>query len=279
MNEAWLESMERVVEQMYLDMKKRWWWWLLAPFLAVGYWMFQDWVVGMVKRLAAVVIPHWTVTAMQPRTWSSGFSRPLVIFVGLFLATILGFFIHAYFETRRSVAFTGTVDLLAIRMDTGDKIHLTADFSEYSMDVGAFCRMSITANDKPRTVKRFLMEVREMKDGVRVEPPVHVATSEYSIGDHLYRRKEHSTNSYGYAVVKDVFEPLPDLAEKLRTPLAPATHADGWVRFELQRVKYLLSNYHLIFYAVDANDRRFEIEARDVRFADPMDEYVVAKPR
>ena len=72
--------------------------------------------------------------------------------------------------------------------------------------------MSVTANGKPRTVKKFTMEVRLLKDGKAQEPPAYVADSERTIGDFLYRYSKDSVNSLGYAVEKDIYEEMPDLA-------------------------------------------------------------------
>jgi hypothetical protein len=205
---------------MLLDMRRKWWWWLVAPVGALLYWKFQGWIADVFWRFLTA---HINLATLQSFVGSDSIGRgvrPIIVLVGFFLLVVLGFFVHAYFETRTvNRAITGSADLLVTRMDMGDAIHVDANWEDYSADLGFFCRMSITANGKSRTVKKFIMEARAVRDGIPQEPTLHVADSERAIGNFLYRYKQQATNQLGFAVINDIYEEMPDLAGRLRTPL------------------------------------------------------------
>jgi hypothetical protein len=138
--------------------------------------------------------------------------------------------------------------------------------------------MSITANGKSRTVKKFIMEVRAIRNGIPRDPTLHVADSERAIGNFLYRYKQQATNQLGFAVINDIYEEMPDLAARLRTPLEPETHAEGWARFELENVRGPIERYHITIYAIDANDGKHKIDTASIRIPSPLQEYVLARP-
>jgi hypothetical protein len=127
MEPALQKRIREIVERTLLDMRQKWWFTVIVLVANVTYWVFQDWVVGSVKGIyAAHVKPHLAIPVASFFPASSW--HPIVVMVGSFLVLVLGFFVHAYFETRTTAgAITGAADLLVTRMDMGDAIHVDAN--------------------------------------------------------------------------------------------------------------------------------------------------------
>jgi hypothetical protein len=178
----------------------------------------------------------------------------------MFLAGLIWLGILA-FVPRRAASIIGNADLLIMRWEFNDlRLDPQPDTNRiFMVDVGAFVRMAVSVTDKPRTVKKFEMEVRLLKSGKVRKEATYSAESEREIGDYQYHHNRVRTDSYGYAAEEEISEPMPDLAEKLRTPLPPGTHAEGWVRFELKGVKHELKQCNIVIYAIDAMNGRNEI--------------------
>lgn len=156
----------------------------------------------------------------------------------------------------------GTAELLAVRLDLSD-LHIGNDW-QFSADFGVFVRMWVGVTDKPRTIKGFVIEIRTLKDGKVQEPAAYAAVSERSVGDHLYRYKYATTNSYGYAIEEEEREEMPDLMPKLEDALQPDTGKDGWARFEMKGIKHSLEECHIVIYALDIRDERHEIDTTNM---------------
>jgi hypothetical protein len=176
------------------------------------------------------------------------------------------------------VGIGGSADLLVVRLELSD-LHIEMD-GGISVDFGVFVCISVSALDKPRTIKRFLIEIRTIQSGVVTNPPTYTADSERELGDYLYRYKQETTNSYGYMVQEEFREPMDDLPKIVRSPLLPGTHAEGWVRFELKRVVHQLNKCSISIYAIDAADQKHEIQTENMTVKGVEDHaYAILKGR
>lgn len=276
MAKDFVKRIEAVVGQMKLDMRKKWWYWLIVPVLTIPYWVFQGWVVDETKHLYTAYVT-WNFVKSS-FVFPSAAKNPFVVMVGSFLLVICGFFVHAYFETRRKASIVGAADLLLVRLDLND-LHIAPDWS-FAADFGVFVHMSVSVTDKPRTMKGFIAEIRTLKDGVVQNPPAYVAKSEHAVGEYLHRYKRDAVNSYGYAIVEEFRDAMDDLTSKVRSELKPDQHAEGWVRFELKGVKHDLKGCNIVIYAVDATDGKHEIATTDMKVLGVEDqEYAVPRQR
>jgi hypothetical protein len=73
-----------------------------------------------------------------------------------------------------------------------------------------------------------------------------------------------------YPTSRSVHDELPDLVEKLSTPLPAESHVDGWVHFEIKDAAQdfqELSACRMEVFAEDIRRKRYEIEAAGVKFA------------
>ena len=175
-------------------------------------------------------------------------------------------------------SITGAVDLLAIRLDLSD-LHIRANWT-FTADFGVFVRMWVTATDKPRTIRNFVIEVATVKGGER-EETFCTAESEREIGDYRYKYRIQTTDTFGYIVEDTKEEEMPNLIKKLRNPVSPGTDVEGWVRFELKDIHYDLATCSIAIYAVDPEGGRHEIETARMKVMDVQDDraYVVSTRR
>jgi hypothetical protein len=62
-----------------------------------------------------------------------------------------------------------------------------------------------------------------------------------------------------------MYDPMDDLAIKLRTPVQANTHQEGWIRFELQHVKHELKDCRVSIHAIDIRGDSYEITTDDMQ--------------
>jgi hypothetical protein len=180
--------------------------------------------------------------------------------------------------SKASAPLSGSADLLVTRLELHD-IYLDKT-GEMAVNQGIFVRLLIASSVRPRTVKKFEIEVRTMINGIAQSDKVYRADSEREIGEYRHRYSKSTIGSLGYVVEQTVEDPMPDLLKMLRTPLLPDTHVEGWVRFEVKEMKHELDGCHITIYAVDATDNRYEIEAADMRVVKvDSHEYAVARDK
>lgn len=171
-------------------------------------------------------------------------------------------FTHGLFGTRRAslAVLHGEVDFLAVYMREGCFHYDPKTWECESADLGVFGHISVTTNGIATRVKRFTMELRIVKDGKPQEPPTHLVYSKGKIGNFLYKYSNDSIDAHGHVVTEDSHEEMSDLAKKLRRTPAAETRTEGWVRFEVKKVKKELHEYDIQVFAVDVSDRRHQLE-------------------
>jgi hypothetical protein len=203
----------------------------------------------------------------------SGFWKAVGIGFACSLVVIIGLLVHAYVVSAKSHAITGTADKLVLNLDN-HAFTPAPDWSSFTADLGVFIHARVTVTDRPRTVTKFVFSAANPgKDGKEYK-----VDSEREIGrDYYHQFHKEVINEAGYRVVMPFCEPVPNLLERLQTPLLPYTHADGWMRFELKDVdgKVELNDCKISIYAADARDNLYEISTVGMKFAPLKDrEYI-----
>ena len=178
-----------------------------------------------------------------------------------------------------SPAIFGSAEFLAVRIGPNDNLRVALDWKHYIADIGVFVRMTVAASGKAKTIPAFVIRIEPLSDGKPTEGVAYQARSERNIGEFVFHHYEHTVNDIGYAVERTVLDSMPDLVEKLQTPLQPESHVDGWVRFEVKDVAHEIEECRITIYAEDVHKKQYEIEAAKMIFANlKAHEYVIPKP-
>lgn len=189
----------------------------------------------------------------------------------MFLAALIWLGILAFVPPKRRHGIVGGADLLIIRLDLTD-IRFdrgwdgsTATTGLEIISLGTFIRMWVGVTDEQRTVRKFVVEA------TAPDSTVYRAESEWEFGKFYHRHVQTSRDSLGYVIDRTLYEPMEDLAAKLRTPVQPNTHREGWIRFELKNVKHELKNCSIKIHAVDVSGDLHEIKADGMQVREVAD--------
>ena len=109
--------------------------------------------------------------------------------------------------------------------------------------------MSIAVTDVPRSIKGFAIEIL-------AEGKIHCSESSNTLGSYVYCHDSVDAPNR-YRVEEWV---APDLADVVRKSLAPHHHAEGWVRFSVRDISFLLASWTVNIEAIDAVDGRHAID-------------------
>ena len=188
-------------------------------------------------------------------------------------------YMHRFFAKKYAIGPTGEApivgdaELMVFRLALED-LHIDKGWNVTSADFGVFVRMSVASTGRPRTVRKFILRATYQQDGSNYE-----AESAHNVGRYFFH---YYVNTYerGFLTQKTIREPMGDLAEVLRKPLLPDTHAEGWVRFETKNVRHQLRDCRITIHAVDAIGHEHEIETTNmtVRLVED-DEYATKETR
>jgi hypothetical protein len=254
----------------------------------------QSWSMRRLKRIGGFVLLAWGVIRFIPDAlesiqatakyakWSydhlavprSGLLTLAIVLVGigLIFSETIQKSIQAWMTAS---GITGNADLMLQELNLSD-IKITNGGASYEINLAAFVRIDVASLDKPRTVKRFEIEM------VAPDGTLYRANSEYEVGeyDHVYDIAKK--DSWGLNRVERRREPMEDLAARVRTPIQPATHVPrAWVRFEINGVKqgHEPKNCTIRIFAIDPSEMRHEIttDAMQVRAIDEDREYAVVR--
>ena len=159
----------------------------------------------------------------------------------------------------------GTVEFAALRIgDLGnDLVKVSPDWATWSANLGVFIKATVNNCGAARTIPGFVIRLTAPTGETRE------ARSERSIGKFTFHHYIEDRSGM-YPTSRSVHDELPDLVEKLSTPLPAESHVDGWVHFEIKDAAQdfqELSACRMEVFAEDIRRKRYEIEAAGVKFA------------
>lgn len=232
-------------------------------------------ILFAIYEVAASLVPFVEVPNVSVPKVSLPWAGTIFLAVTLYMVIEGGYRLRQDEVVSTATGLIGDADLMLQELDLSD-LKITDDGATYETNLAAFLRMEVASLDKPRTVKRFEIEMLA-PDGT-----LYRANSEYEVGDYDYHHEVSKSDSWGMATVERVREPMDDLAARVRIPIQPNTHVPrAWVRFEMPKVKqgHEPKNCTIRILAIDPSEQRHEIitDAMQVKAIDDTHEYAIAR--
>jgi hypothetical protein len=177
-------------------------------------------------------------------------------------------------DTGRPAVF-GHANLLIQRLSLRGDVSVTSDLSAYQTNLGLFVHTSVSTTGKPHTVTAFVLELR-------AETAVYSAQAERDIRNYCHRHERQVKDSLGHQTTLTVRKEMYNLLALISTtPIAPDTQVDGWLHFELKKVKKGHEPKYggkLRLYAFDARNKRYELDTANLTIRTPdTNEYAQLK--
>ena len=230
-----------IVERMLLDMKKRWWWFLVAAVIYIAHLFWDDWILSIARSALARArsanyptivssVGLWIVNALP--------TNHLLVLLGAFLVVVLGFFVHAYFETRPPAHRTGLhcrfvnscifPDLSrATMLDMLETDAKRPGWENRPIGWEWFMEIQVV-NGSPVPLTIESIEAKATLDGKDL-PTKITSTANYWMD----MKRDQSGNSLGFQG-KDPVRQLPDLAKKIiSVVLTQGVGYRGWLHVDV----------------------------------------------
>jgi hypothetical protein len=245
-----------VVERTKLDMRTKWWWWFVVPITLLLYWKFQGWAADtfwslLTAHAASMSVPSPTGRALQL----------LAVMVGTFLLVVLGFLVHAYFETRSELSFDGEVYRVIPSPRTAawelvrDIYKHEGRADEPTVDTDILIELYMV-NRHPKKV----LYIRDFQFSAQIGG----AMVQFKRQDD-FRAMDFADKEWEYGLkLKDVFgvepEPLKPLFSSVPVALSPEQPLEGWIRFTAAAINPdRLTAGTLKLVAIDSMGRNYPI--------------------